>query len=128
MRPTGRSGEWTTQLEDASPAKLDRAAFRAARGRLVGPVKARQRLLRAQGLGNPPPRPRCPRSGAVESFASGCVERGHLTILVPPWEATATATWKARTACAPAYDWYIRCSNWDRTNVSSIEDEFLWLN
>ena len=28
-----------------------------------------------------------------------------------------TATWKARTVCAPAYDWVTDCSNWDGTEV-----------
>ena len=28
-----------------------------------------------------------------------------------------TATWKARTVCAPKYDWFSDCSNWDGTEV-----------
>ena len=30
-----------------------------------------------------------------------------------------TATWKARTACAPAYARHVDCGNWDRTTIEA---------
>jgi parvulin-like peptidyl-prolyl isomerase len=113
------------QLEDAT-RKVDRAAFDAARGRVVGPVNDRgdYYVLRVSRIRPAAPLPaertrRIVRQRLVNEALKG---------IVPEWETAATATWKARTTCAPAYDWYTRCGNWDGTEVGSIESEFLWLD
>ena len=93
--------------------RLDRAVFRARRGRLVGPVKTQNgyyvftvgRVLPATVM----PRKQH-RKHVRDQLESEAQQR-----LLDTFVRTFTATWTTRTTCAPAFDWVRDCSNWDGT-------------
>jgi PPIC-type peptidyl-prolyl cis-trans isomerase-like protein len=97
--------------------RVDRAVFRARRGRLVGPVRTRfgyyvfevVRVHPSQVV--PPARER-------RIIRRRLVARAEKDAFVR-FAREFTARWRARTVCAPAYTWDPDCSNHDGTPVDA---------
>jgi foldase protein PrsA len=93
--------------------RLDRAVFRARRGRLVGPVKTQSGYY-VFTVGRVLPASEVPekqhRKHVRLQLESEAQQR-----LLETFVRTFTASWRARTICAPAFDWVRDCSNWDGT-------------
>ena len=100
--------------------RLDRAVFRARRGRLVGPVKTQNGYYVFTVDTDPTrvgdARPKEHRKLVRDHLRSEAEQAvaGHVR------DASFTATWKARTVCAPAFDWVKDCSNWDGTEAQAL--------
>ena len=105
-------------VEDAFGLALDRAAFRAPEGRPVGPLKGRSAYFVLEVTRIHPPKP-LPAAQHRRIVRSQLLEEAEERI-VTPWAAAAMATWTARTVCAPDYDWYARCANWDGTKLDGV--------
>lgn len=112
-------------VEDAFGLALDRAAFRAPEGRPVGPLKGQSAyfVLEVTRIHPAKPLPAAQHRRAVRSQLLDEAEER----IVTPWATAATATWTARTVCAPAYDWYARCANWDGTKLDGVEP-MVWID
>lgn len=111
----GNGGRLTGQAKEWLPKPLARAVFRARKGRLVGPVKTREgyyvfKVTRVKPVSAVPADK---HRRLVRDHLTSTAEEAALTTFVTAF----TATWKARTVCAPAYDWVKDCSNWDGTEV-----------
>jgi foldase protein PrsA len=109
-RDGGRIG---LQAKGTLVKRLDRAVFRARRGRVVGPVKTQHgyyvftvgRVLPAREV--PEKQHRKHVRLQLESEAQ--------QQLLDTFVRTFTATWWTRRTCAPAFEWVRECSNWDGT-------------
>jgi len=113
-RSSGRDGgRIGTRPKGTLVKRLDRAVFRARRGRLVGPVRTQNgyyvftvsRIRPATVM----PR-KVHRKHVRDQLESEAQQR-----LLDTFVRTFTATWTTRTTCAPAFDWVRDCSNWDGT-------------
>jgi foldase protein PrsA len=93
------------------PARLGRVAFRAARGRLVGPLGGAHYFIVVVRIH---PRHLLPldkqRAEVRAKLVSGAEQKA-----LDAFVTAFTAKWRARTTCAPAYVWDEDCGNWDGT-------------
>ena len=101
--------------KDELDEPLDRAVFRARRGRLLGPIKSEYgyyvvKVIRIR------PAFALPAKKSREIIREMLVAEAQQQALTT-FVTAFTATWKARTVCAPKYDWFSDCSNWDGTEI-----------
>jgi foldase protein PrsA len=95
------------------PRRMGRAAFRAARGCVVGPVRDGGRIVFLEVLRIHPRRvvPLTRQRDEIRMALVSDAQQNALDAFVTAFEAK----WRARTTCAPAYVWYGDCANWDGT-------------
>ena len=110
-----RGGRLPAQAEGTLDKRLDRAVFRARKGRLVGPVKTRYgyyvfTVTRVTPASVMPAKEH--RRLVGEHLRSEAGQQALETFIT-----AFTATWRSRTVCAPAFDWFRDCSNWDGTEI-----------
>jgi foldase protein PrsA len=109
-------GRLRGQAKDTLDPRLDRAVFRARKGRLVGPVKTEYGYYVFTVT-------RVTPASVMSAKEHRKLVRDHLTMeaegeALDTFVKSFTNTWKARTVCARAYDWVSDCSNWDGTEVT----------
>jgi hypothetical protein len=95
------------------PSRLGRAAFRAVRGDLVGPLRigGRRYFLDVVRIHPRHVLPLAQQRAQVRARLVSAAEQDALDAFVTAFRAK----WRARTTCAPAYVWDSDCANWDGT-------------
>jgi foldase protein PrsA len=111
-RHGGRLG---LQMKGMLPKRLDRAVFRARQGRLVGPLKTRDGYY-VFSVGHIQPATLLPEK-TQRRLVRDQLESDAQQELLDAFVTGFTATWRARTVCAPRFDWIRDCGNWDGTEV-----------
>jgi parvulin-like peptidyl-prolyl isomerase len=93
--------------------RLGRAAFRAVRGRVVGPVRvgADRLFLKVVRIHPRHVKPLARQRAEIRAELVSDAEQRALDAFVDAFQAK----WRARTTCAAPYVWFSDCANWDGT-------------
>jgi foldase protein PrsA len=113
--PTSRrnGGLLPRQAKGTLDEDLDRAVFRARRGRVVGPIKTQYGYFVVEVIRIRPPVviPAEKHRAQVRAQLVSQAQQAALDAFTRDY----VSKWKQRTACAPAFDWFVDCGNWDGT-------------
>jgi foldase protein PrsA len=110
-----RGGRISWQAEGTLIEPLDRAVFRARKGRLVGPVRTAYGYYVVVVRRIAPARTTPTKE--QRTLARELAESEAQQALLDAFVKSFTATWKARTVCARAFDFVSDCGNWDGTEI-----------